>query len=341
MTSTAEYYDQPSVTPLKEALGIFKKITDEHARFHAVSFILLGLEIFLFILLYGYLQKTLWITFLFGAILFTLISYFVIKFYLDSKKPDSLLSLKDHYLDLCKKELLFSENSKEFHLRLATDLFSFASTLSGYEYQLYKSPTKALIPFFRHFSCFFHWKEVFFIREQLMQLAIDEHVQLVQLFPDDLEIHASLAESFILISKLYAELLKSNEPWIKKSLSELEIEKKFHISSDLALEELKIVESFSEKTPWTLAQKASIYHELKQPLEEISCYEMILEINPQDEAVIYRLGVLYFAQGKVTQGLKSYHKLKESGDDRASTLIKLYDARFNQMMYQYKSALFD
>jgi len=340
MTTTFENQEFPSKTPLQEALGVFKKITDEHARFHAITFTLLGLEIFLFILLYGYLQKTLWITFLFGAILFTLISYFVIKFYLDSKKPDSLLALKDHYLDLCKKDLVFSENSKEFHLRLATDLFGFAQTLSGYEYQLYKAPTKALIPFFRHFSCFFHWKEVFFIREQLMQLAIDEHVQLVQLYPDDLEIHASLAESFILISKLYGELLRSSEPWIKKSIEDLDIEKKFQISSDLALEELNIVESFSQKTPWTLAQKASIYHELKRPLDEITCYETILEMNPQDEAVIYRLGVLYFAQGMVSQGLQSYNKLKESGDDRASTLIKLYDARFNQMMYQYKSALF-
>ncbi len=327
--------------PLEEAMALFRKITEEHARFHSVSFILFGLEVFLFILLYGYLQKTLWITFLLGAILFTAISYFVIKFYLDSKKPDSLLSLKDHYLDLCKKDLIFSENSKEFHLTLSSNLFNFATNLSGYEYQLYKSPSKALIPFFRHVSCFFHWKEVFFIREQLMQLAIDEHIQIVQLFPNDLETHASLAESFIQISKLYAELLKTQEPWIKKSAAELDIENKFRISSDLALEELNIVENFSTKTPWTLAQKASIFHELKKPNDEIYCYEMILDINPQDEAVIYRLGVLYFAQGMVTKGLECYHKLKESGDIRAENLIKLYDARFNQMMYQYKSALFD
>jgi len=341
MTTIALSKDEKTPTPLSEAIGLFKKITEEHARFHAISFTLFGLEVFLFILLYGYLQKTLWITFLFGAILFTAISYFVIKFYLDSKKPDSLLSLKDHYLDLCKKDLIFSENSKEFHLRLASDLFAFSATLSGYEYQLYKSPSKSLIPFFRHFSCFFHWKEVFFIREQVMQLAIDEHIQIVQLFPNDLETHASLAESFIAISKLYAELLKAHEPWIKKSITDLDIEKKFLISSDLAIEELNIVENLSDKTPWTLSQKASIYHELKKPADEILCYEMILDINPQDEAVIYRLGVLYFAQGMVTKGLQCYHKLKESGDDRASTLIKLYDARFNQMMYQYKSALFD
>lgn len=341
MTAHIDTNSDIKVQPLTEALGLFKKITEEHARFHAVSFSLFGLEVFLFILLYGYLQKTLWITFLFGAILFTAISYFVIKFYLDSKKPDSLLTLKDHYLDLCKKELICSENSKEFHLRLSSDLYDFAEALCGYQYQIHRPPTKSLIPFFRHFSCFFHWKEVFFIREQLIQLAIDEHIQIVQLFPNDLETHASLAESFIDMSKLYAELLKAHEPWIKKNIEELDIENKFLISSDLALEELNIVESLQEKTPWSLAQKASIYHELKRPLDEIQCYETILNINPQDEAVIYRLGVLYFAQGMVTKGLNCYHKLKECGDDRASTLIQLYDARFNQMMYQHKSALFD
>lgn len=341
MTTTIENNTELKTTPLNEALSLFKKITEEHARFHAISFSLFGLEVFLFILLYGYLQKTLWITFLFGAILFTAISYFVIKFYLDSKKPDSLLSLKDHYLDLCKKELVFSENSKEFHLRLSSDLFSFANVLCGYEYQIHKSPTKSLVPFFRHFSCFFHWKEVFFIREQLMQIAIDEHIQIVQLFPNDLETHASLAESFILLSKLYAELLKAHEPWIKKNVEDLDIKNKFLISSDLALEELNIVENLQNKTPWSLAQKASIYHELQKPLDEILCYEMILTINPQDEAVIYRLGVLYFAQGMVTKGLDCYHKLKESGDERSSTLIQLYDARFNQMMYTHKSTLFD
>lgn len=341
MTIVADSTPDRPLSPRQEALYLFKKITQENARFHAISLSLIGLEIFLFILLYGYLQKTLWITFLFGAIIFTAISYFVIKFYLDSKKPDSLLSLKDHFLDLSKKELIFSENSKEFHLRIASDLFSLAESLSGYEYQIYKSPSKSLIPFFRLLSCFFHWKEVFFMQEQLMQAAIDEHIQLVQLFPSDLETHASLAESFMMISKLYGQLQKASEPWIQKKIEEFDIEKKFLISSDLALEELNIVESLSNKTPWTLSQKATIFHQLKRPNDEIACYEMILEINPQDEAVIYRLGVLYFAQGIVTKGLICYQKLKESGDDRAETLIKLYDARFNQMMYQYRSALFD
>lgn len=341
MTTTFETPIDTKIQPLSAALGLFKKITEEHARFHAISFSLFGLEVFLFILLYGYLQKTLWITFLFGAILFTAISYFVIRFYLDSKKPDSLLSLKDYYLDLCKKELVFSENSKEFHLNLSQNLFDFANALFGYEYQIYRSPTKSLIPFFRHMSCFFHWKEVFFIREQLMQQAIDEHIQIVQLFPNDLETHASLAESFILISKLYDELLKAHEPWIKKNIQDLDIQNKFLISSDLALEELNIVENLQDKTPWSLSQKASIYHVLKKPLDEILCYETILSINPQDEAAIYRLGVLYFTQGIITKGLACYHKLKDSGDERASTLIQLYDARFNKMMYEHKSALFD
>jgi tetratricopeptide (TPR) repeat protein len=341
MTTATLASSEKNTTALEEALGLFKKITEENARFHALSLSLLGLEIFLFILLYGYLQKTLWITFLFGAILFTLISYFVIKLYLDSKKPDSLIALKDYYLDLCKKDLLFSENSKEFHLRIATDLYSFSLNLKGYEYQVHKPLSKSLIPFFRLLSCFFHWKEVFFIREQLMQLSIDEHIQLVQLFPNDLETHASLAESFMLMSRLYAEILAQQEPWIKKSVREFDLEKKFLISSDLALEELNIVETLSTQTPWSLSHKASIYHELKRPFDEISCYEKILEINPQDDKVIYRLGVLYFNQGLITNGLNCYQKLKENGDERASTLIQHYDARFNQLMYQYKTSLFD
>jgi tetratricopeptide (TPR) repeat protein len=336
---TASY--RKTQDPLSEAMSLFKKIMDEHARFHAISLSLIALEIFLFILLYGYLQKTLWITFLLGSIFFTCISYFIIKFYLDSKKPDSLLNLKDHYLDLCKKELLFSDNSKEFHFQIASNLFLLAQTMKGYEYLIYKAPSKSLIPFLRHFSSFFHWKEVFFIREKLMQLAIDEHIQIVQLYPSDIETHASLAESFMNMGKLYSELIKSHEPWIKKALENLEIEKKFLTSTNLALEELKIVENFSEKTPWILAQRASIYHELKRPLDEIQCYETLLEMNPQDEAAIYRLGVLYFAQGLVTQGLQCYQKLRESGDERADTLIKLYDACFNQMIYQYKSDIFE
>lgn len=71
---------------------------------------------------------------------------------------------------------------------------------------------------------------------------------------------------------------------------------------------------------------AAIYHDLQLPDQEITEYEMLRLIVPDDKEILFKLGVLYFQQGKNAQGLRLYEELRRAKDPKAVALIHFYDA---------------
>ena len=62
------------------------------------------------------------------------------------------------------------------------------------------------------------------------------------------------------------------------------------------------------------------------PLKEIKEYETILELCPDDEETLCRLGKLYFQQGLNAKGLRMYEQLKQIHPQRAEQLLLSYVA---------------
>jgi hypothetical protein len=64
--------------------------------------------------------------------------------------------------------------------------------------------------------------------------------------------------------------------------------------------------------------------------EEITEYETILKLCPEDKQILFRLGILCFQQGENARGLQIYEQLKEMQFSRADELIDFYDANIKQ-----------
>ena len=155
------------------------------------------------------------------------------------------------------------------------------------------------------------------MKEILLLVSITEHIQLIKETPTDLEAHASLANAYVALSKIYQGDSK-------------EMHEKFQAASEKAIQEFKILDHYSPNDPWVQAQLATCYHDLKMFREEILYYENILKLCPEDKQIMFRLGVLYFQQGLNAKGLRTYEELKNMGFSRADELIDYYDANIRQ-----------
>jgi hypothetical protein len=72
------------------------------------------------------------------------------------------------------------------------------------------------------------------------------------------------------------------------------------------------------------------------PDYEITEYETLRLIVPADKEILFKLGVLYFQQGRNAQGLRLYEELRKSKDPQASALIHFYDA-YSQQQFSLSS----
>ena len=168
------------------------------------------------------------------------------------------------------------------------------------------------------------------MKETLLHMVIKENIELIKTKPTDLEHHASLAEAYRLLTKHYQDPRKANpvhEPlYVSPEYASQEMLDKFQRSAHRALEEFKILDTYAPNDPWVHAQMASIYHDLELPEEEIRAYEAILRIRPDETEILFRLGVLYFSQGRNAQALCLYEQLHEAQDNKAAELLSYYDA---------------
>ena len=308
----------------------FDKILRSYVLFNLIFLSLGFLEFILLIVFFTFLTQSAILAFSLAVVFLTFFSYFILKLYYQAQKPEQLYELKERYIRACKGVLNYQENSAEHLVSLANAVSKLSEALAGREYTLINLPTwlSALQPYIERFSCWYHWHDVYQMRELLLNSAVEENIKLVKCEPTSLEAHAALANSYIMLSGLYIDPKKNEkaqeERWVPEEAFFAELANKFRWTAERAVEEFKIINDFAPEDPWVHAQLAYSYHDLQMPLQEINEYEILLKIDPEDSDTLLRLGILYFQQGMNAKGLCIYEKLKEIDPRRAEELMKYY-----------------
>lgn len=329
--SLDKHYYIDRITELCDpALLAFKQIIKGHAVFNGIFISLCVVEFVFILLFFTFLAKTSILAISLALFFLTLFSYFVLRIYLNAKKPRQLIELRDDLLETCKQLLNYQEGRSDHHLALAGASCKFATVLKGVEYNLYTLPQRlqSVAPLFQKISCWAHWKDVHEMKELLFHAAINEHISFIKFEPTNLEAHASLANTYVLLSGLYSDPRKSQDYdeslWLPPQRFSEEMQIKFIAAAERAMEEFKILNDYAPDDPWVHTQLAYSYHDLQMPLEEIKEYETILKISPDDNETLFKLGVLYFGQGFNAKGLQVYEELKRVHYKKAEDLIRFY-----------------
>lgn len=308
----------------------FDRLIRSHVWFNA-SFLLLALtEVALFLSFFAFLSHSTVLAFTLATFFMTLFSYFVLRLYLQAKKPEQLLQLCEGYLQICREAIHYQEGVPEHHIALANAAHKFAASLHEKEYSYYPAPgfLKSLAPTLERFSCFVHWKDVHRMKELLLLAAVEEHLKVVQCEPTNLEVHAALANAYVMLSSLYADPRKyqdyDEERYIPPERNAPEMQEKFRATAERAIEEFKILNDYAPDDPWVHVQLAYSYHDLQMPDEEIKEYEIVMRLRPSDHDTLFKLGMLYFQQGANAKGLRIYEQLKQMHYKKAESLIRFY-----------------
>jgi tetratricopeptide (TPR) repeat protein len=300
--------------------------------FNALFFFLTFGEICFFFSYFALLKQSSVLAISLAIFFLTLFSYFVIRLYLQAKKPEELLAICQGALERCKEWLHYREGETHHHIAFANAAQKFASSLHEKEYTFFKPPFffHSLSPSFEKLSCFCHWQDLHRMKEFLLLTAIEEHIKVIKCEPTNLELHAALANAYVMLSALYADPRKfsgsDEERWIPKERFSEEMQAKFRKTAERAIEEFQILNDYAPHDPWVHIQLAYSYHDLQMPDKEIQEYEIVLKLRPDDRETLFKLGMLYFQQGHNAKGLQIYQTLKRLQDKKAENLIKFYGA---------------
>lgn len=254
-----------------------------------------------------------------AASFLTLFTFLVLHFYFQARKPEDLSALRDQFLASCRQLLPLPEGEAHHHLSVAEALLKLANHLDGAPH-LSDTKGKYIEPLLRFAASISSSEDTFPFRCLLMDAVIEEHLKQIRVTPTDLEVHASLASAYISFSCLYKEQarLAPDSPLAASW------EEKFSTLAELAIEEFKILRHYAPNDPWVHEQLSEGYRSLGKVEEEIEEVEILLQLRPQDKEILYRLGTLYFGQGKNAKGLQIYEELKLSHYKKAETLIARY-----------------
>ncbi len=298
-----------------------KKTSRSFINFHLSYGAIFSIELILFMSFYSFFTKSSILAYSLSALFLTCFSYFVLLFYFQTKKEEKIILIKNQLIAACRQDLpqdSFSEN----HLSLAVALSKLAQYLQDFEWSLFPSKHFSLLS---KISAYLSWQDVFNIKQLLLQAAIEEHIEQIKHTPTDLEVHASLANTYIVLSKLYQKPASDNHP---KSASirkrELEFQELAKTYSHLAVEEFKILNHYASNDPWVHEQMALGYKDLNMLEEEIKETEILLKLRPQDKEILFQLGTLYFQQGLNAKGLQVYEDLKRTHLKKAEELLSSY-----------------
>lgn len=289
---------------------------------------LLVLEITLFALFFTLLLQASVVAISLSAMVLTLFTYFTLRIYFQTRKPLLFDRITKDYLRSCQELLSYIPGIPEHHLILANACMRAASALQGREHTYYRPPgwLDVARPYVQRISCWWHWEDVLAVREQLLFMAIDEHLALVKLEPTSLEGHTALANSYVTLSSLYMDPRKStgDDIWSPSEDALKDLQRRFRIAAERAIEEFKILNAYAPNDPWIHTQLAYSYHDLQMPEEEIKEYEAILKLRPDDNDTLFKLGRLYFQQGFNAKGLRVYESLCQRESSAAEELIAYY-----------------
>lgn len=313
----------------RSILREFRKVTHSFVTFNLFFSFLFAGELILFFLFLPFLSRSAVLAFALGGLFLTCFSYFVLLFYFQAKKPEQLLHLREKFLQSCRQTIPLPAGEAQHHLSLAEAVSKLAAYLHDFEWNFYKIP-KLLNPFSKlisRFSAYCYWEDVFKMKILLLQAAIDEHLKQIRSTPTDLEVHASLANSYVALSKIYNFPLMAKEKHPRLSRyrkNQPFFEEKFKEAARLAIEEFRILSQYAPNDPWVHEQLAVGYRDLVMPAEEVKEVETLLKLRPQDKEILFRLGMLYFEQGQNAKGLQVYEELKKANFKKAEDLISVY-----------------
>lgn len=255
------------------------------------------------------------------AFLFHLLSVYV-----QEGTVKQALATKQQIAALMEADQLSAEEQGELYARLA---LSIRSTRA----QVLKAPPwcEVFIKPLNRFIGYLSWKPLHTLSEILFMAAIDQHISRIKAAPTDLKCHAALANCYVMLANHYLEPVKTRPfmPWPGILLTRrmaAELEAKGRASSHSAIEELSILSSFAPDQLWVHDQLAISYRELEMPEREIEECEAIISLCPDDHQALFRLGILYFRQGKHAKGLEVYERLKSIQPILAEELIGHYGA---------------
>lgn len=314
---------------------IFAQIDKQMKGYAAFNIIFISIciaEILLLTTFFTLFSQSLLLALILATVFFTFFSYFTLRLYFQTKKPEQLKEIKERYMSACKSLINYQEGNAEHHIALANACCKLANRLHAREYAYYNPPGlfKSFAPFLEKFSCWCHWQDLHFMKELLLQASVEEHLKLITCQPTSLEAHAALANAYVMLSGLYIDPRKmeryDEERWIPPEKFNEETQNKFRSIAECAIEEFKILKEYAPDDPWVHSQLAYSYHDLQMPLEEIREYEIIQKLTPDDKDNLFKLGTLYFQQGLNARGLRVYEELKKVQYKKADLLIKSYGA---------------
>lgn len=316
----------------QQALSKFDNIIKAYVMFNMVFLGIALLEFLFLIIFITLLSKSSGLAICLALLFLTSFTYFVLRLYFQAQKPEQFLELRDQYLEACKSLLNYQEVIPEHHMALASAACRFVASLHEKEYSFYKPPEwlEVFSPTMEKFSCWWHWKDLHKMKELMLHASVDEHIKLVKCEPTNLEVHATLANAYVILSSLYVDPRKvegfDEDRWIPQEQFSEDMQEKFRATAERAIEEFRILNDYAPQDPWVHVQLAYSYHDLQMPEEEIREYEMILKLRPNDKETLFKLGMLYFQQGLNAKGLRVYEELKHSHYKKAESLIKFYGA---------------
>ncbi len=331
---TAYYMESlpPEICRLTERfVKRFWRINHGYVLFHLFFGSALFFQLICFGLFFQKLARTTLIAFYLAGIFLTIFSYLILMFYLQAQKPEKLLSLRNEYLSACRQLLASGQDSIVKESILSQALFFFVSKLSITPVRsslitLSTTFTELVEKFF----LWSRWKDLLKMKEMLLTVSIWQHIERIKSDPSDLEMHAALANHYVILSKLYQDprqlTLNENLKWIPPEYQSENMRQKLEITLFHALEEYQIIDSYAPNNPWVYLQCAAIYRNLQQYDKELKEYEKIFQNSPKNSEILFRLGALYFKQGQNALGLKMYDQLKSIDREKAERLIAHYNA---------------
>lgn len=295
----------------RSILREFRRVAHSFVSFNLLYLTLFTSELFLFFFFLPFLTKSAFFAFALGGLFLTCFSYFVLLFYFQAKKPEQLIHLKDQFIQSCRQLLPTPVGVAHHHLSVAEALSKLSAYLQDFEKNFYKIPrifqlfSKAI----SRFSSYCYGEDVFKMKIHLLQAAVDEHLKQIRTTPTDLEVHASLANTYVALSKIYKSANLADT---------------YRLTAKLAIEEFSILSQYAPNDPWVHEQLAVGYRDLEMPEEEMREVETLLKLRSQDKEILYLLGTLYFKQGMNAKGLQIYEELKKGNFKKAEDLIAYY-----------------
>lgn len=286
-------------------------------------------EIVLLIVFFPLLIQNAFFAFGLAAVLLTFFALLMVRQYYETERAQKIGFLVENFLSQCQNTIR-DEDQVEKHIQLASSASKLANQIHGREFSYYKPPKwlNFLNPFLEKLSCYLHWKDLHALKELLLIASLEEYLKLVRKDPTSLEVHAALANAYVMLSGLYLDPRKMEgydpEQWIPPGKYSDAMAEHFKWAAERAIEEFKILKEYAPNDPWVYTQLAYSYRDLKMPLEEMRAYEAIVKLRPSDHESLFKLGVLYFREGENALGLKVYQELKKAHFKKAEMLMSYY-----------------